>query len=63
MTKHSEEDREILRHAGMSEQSELTEDEQKNMPRAREAFAKNPSIASYALYRIIRPIQPEDWPV
>lgn len=52
---HSELDRIVLRHAGMSEESELTPDERKNMKAARAAHQLNPLMPAHRLYRIIRP--------
>lgn len=52
---HTELDRIVLRHAGMSEESELTPDERKNMKAARAAWQANPLMDGHRLFRIIRP--------
>ena len=52
---HPQRTKEVLRAAGMSEQSELNAIELANIQAARRALDENPSIARDRLYRIIRP--------
>lgn len=59
MIQHDASTREVLRRAGMSERSELTQDEKRNMSAALAALKDNPSIASRVIYRLIRP-KPEE---
>jgi hypothetical protein len=56
---HSKEWRDILRKAGMSENSELTADEALGVRSAIHAYEQNPRIPGSRLYRIIRPRKAE----
>jgi len=51
--------REVLRKAGLSEQTELSAEEARNMPAAMLALRSNPTIRQNTLLRILRPL-PDD---
>jgi hypothetical protein len=60
MRQNTGEEKRVLRHAGMSENSELTADERRRIPAAAAALDSNPRLSSYRLYRLLRPVPSDD---